>query len=32
LRRTGAGGRRRREQIDASAATVILQSWLDARR
>jgi putative Holliday junction resolvase len=29
LRATGAGGRRRRGLVDRSAATVILQSWLD---
>ena len=32
LRQSGAGGRQRRRSIDASAATVILQSWLDAHR
>lgn len=32
LKQTGAGGRKRRRAIDASAATVILQSWLDSRR
>jgi putative Holliday junction resolvase len=32
LRHAGAGGRDRRRAIDRSAATVILQSWLDARR
>jgi putative Holliday junction resolvase len=32
LRQTGAGGRQRRRTIDASAATVILQSWLDTHR
>jgi putative pre-16S rRNA nuclease len=32
LREAGASGRRRRQSIDASAAAVILQSWLDARR
>jgi putative Holliday junction resolvase len=32
LRAAGAGGRDRREVIDRSAATVILQSWLDAAR
>ena len=30
LRKTGASGRKRRKAIDRSAATVILQSWLDA--
>lgn len=30
LRETGAKGRVRRRHIDRSAATVILQSWLDA--
>ncbi|MCA1727650.1 MAG: Holliday junction resolvase RuvX [Actinobacteria bacterium] len=30
LREAGATGRKRRQQVDASAATVILQSWLDA--
>jgi putative Holliday junction resolvase len=30
LREAGAGGRARRRVIDRSAATVILQSWLDA--
>ena len=30
LRKTGAAGRKRRKAIDRSAATVILQSWLDA--
>jgi len=29
LRRAGVDGRRRRSVIDAAAATVILQSWLD---
>jgi putative Holliday junction resolvase len=29
LRAAGAGGRRRRDLVDRSAATVILQSWLD---
>ena len=32
LRESGAGGRERRRSIDRSAATVILQSWLDAHR
>jgi putative Holliday junction resolvase len=32
LRESGAGGRERRRWIDRSAATVILQSWLDAGR
>jgi putative holliday junction resolvase len=32
LRTAGAGGRDRRGVIDRSAATVILQSWLDAAR
>lgn len=32
LRDTGAGGRDRRRAVDRSAATVILQSWIDARR
>jgi putative Holliday junction resolvase len=32
LRATGAGGRERRRSVDRSAATVILQSWLDAGR
>jgi putative Holliday junction resolvase len=31
LRAAGASGRRRRESVDRSAATVILQSWLDAQ-
>lgn len=30
LRRAGAPGRKRRAAVDRSAATVILQSWLDA--
>lgn len=30
LRQTGARGRDRRRKVDRSAATVILQSWLDA--
>jgi putative Holliday junction resolvase len=30
LRATGAKGRARRRHVDRSAATVILQSWLDA--
>jgi putative Holliday junction resolvase len=30
LRQTGASGRERRRAVDRSAATVILQSWLDA--
>jgi putative holliday junction resolvase len=32
LRESGAGGPERRRSIDRSAATVILQSWLDAHR
>ena len=32
LREAGAGGRERRRAVDRSAATVILQSWLDAAR
>ena len=32
LRAAGAGGRERRGAIDRSAATVILQSWLDTAR
>lgn len=32
LREAGAGGRERRRKVDRSAATVILQSWLDAAR
>ncbi len=32
LRETGASGRDRRRTVDRSAATVILQSWLDAAR
>ena len=32
LRATGMGGRRRRAVVDQSAATVILQSYLDRRR
>lgn len=32
LRATGAGGRARRRAVDRSAATVILQSFLDAGR
>lgn len=31
LRDTGASGRDRRRTVDRSAATVILQAWLDAR-
>lgn len=31
LRAAGAGGRARRRAVDRSAATVILQAWLDAR-
>jgi len=31
LRQAGASGRGRRRAIDRSAATVILQAWLDAR-
>jgi len=30
LRRAGAGGRDRRRAVDQSAATIILQAWLDA--
>ena len=30
LRRAGASGRERRRTVDRSAATVILQAWLDA--
>ena len=32
LRETGASGRDRRRVVDRSAATVILQAWLDAER
>jgi putative Holliday junction resolvase len=32
LRSAGVGGRRRRHVVDQVAATVILQSWLDATR
>ncbi|HET7235937.1 MAG TPA: Holliday junction resolvase RuvX [Actinomycetota bacterium] len=32
LRATGASGKRRRASVDRSAATVILQTWLDAHR
>jgi putative Holliday junction resolvase len=32
LRESGAGGRDRRRTIDRSAATVILQAWLDTDR
>ena len=32
LRETGATGRDRRRKVDRSAATVILQAWLDAQR
>jgi putative holliday junction resolvase len=32
LAAAGAGGRERRRVVDAAAATVILQAWLDARR
>lgn len=32
LRDAGADGRRRRRAVDRSAATVILQSWLDGAR
>ena len=32
LRETGASGRQRRTTIDRSAATVILQAWLDTDR
>jgi putative Holliday junction resolvase len=32
LRATGASGRERRRSVDRSAATVILQSWLDSSR
>jgi putative Holliday junction resolvase len=32
LREAGAGGRRRRRAVDRSAATVILQAYLDAHR
>jgi putative Holliday junction resolvase len=30
LREAGASGRERRRTVDRSAATVILQAWLDA--
>ncbi len=32
LRETGTTGRDRRRKVDRSAATVILQAWLDAQR
>ena len=32
LREAGASGRDRRRSVDRSAATIILQAWLDARR
>ena len=32
LREAGVGGRERRRLVDRSAATVILQAWLDAHR
>jgi putative Holliday junction resolvase len=32
LRRSGMGGKERRSVVDQAAATVILQSWLDANR
>jgi putative Holliday junction resolvase len=32
LREAGVGGRERRAVVDAAAAQVILQSWLDAHR
>ena len=32
LRETGASGRDRRRSVDRSAATVILQAWLDAQK
>ena len=32
LREAGASGRERRRAVDRSAATVILQAWLDANR
>jgi putative Holliday junction resolvase len=32
LREAGVSGRERRRSVDRSAATVILQSWLDAHR
>lgn len=32
LRQTGAGARTRRRSVDRSAATVILQAWLDTAR
>jgi putative Holliday junction resolvase len=32
LREAGAGRSKRRATIDAAAATVILQSWLESRR
>lgn len=32
LRQAGVGGRERRSVVDRSAATVILQAWLDAHR
>jgi putative Holliday junction resolvase len=31
LREAGASGRDRRQSVDRSAATVILQAWLDAQ-
>jgi putative holliday junction resolvase len=31
LRKAGARGRAVRDRVDRSAATVILQAWLDAR-
>jgi putative holliday junction resolvase len=32
LREAGASGKQRRRVVDSSAATVILQAWLDANR
>ena len=32
LREAGASGRERRQTVDRSSATVILQAWLDAQR
>jgi putative Holliday junction resolvase len=32
LREAGVGGRNRRAVVDETAATVILQAWLDAHR
>jgi putative Holliday junction resolvase len=32
LREAGVSGRARREVVDRTAATVILQAWLDAHR